>query len=797
VRCTDYSTRKEVTVRHFSIKVTCLKWVPLSVDSTGRSIIVGFVDGTVRVLGLGEDPTDPEKQIYVMGQVFKPHNAAVTDMAFNDKGSLLATSGKDGIIFLFRLKEDEDEAAVLTDWAPLNFIKVAPTIDGSSKVAACESLSWRPGSAALGPSSLLCACSDGALRELDLSAVDLGMPTAQLTEDGGEVIRQFEATCAIVERVQKVHPGGGTAAAKAGAEGSPKAAEGKEKEMESPTKNGGKKGDDESTVAEEVVLLPLKFNKAVYSLRSATTDPTALVAATTSGLRSFLHEFTAECGELPRQELLHGVYSRELKYTDKDPLLRNPVSTSLKYSWSSKFLSVGLSDGTVVLRPVAQLETFSRVSASNSQAGGVALSAVSFDDKYVLSAGFDGTMSVFRVRLDLINRTAPGRRADLDADVYAGVVTMPDPKDLSTRPSFSYLELKVEGVATADDELFAETQADRTLPSPEPENLLIKDLLSAENETSDIVEGSYSIQDHAAKMEQNAKEAAAAQLKIRVLQSIKVLQQDYQKIMDENRAIPEVARLTDADINVDEEWFAQLTKEGEAMVEEVKKECEYDSERAVRLLQKIKERMMDRLVVEEMPLLAFRNPKKGRQAKSLVYSLRTCELNDRVKDSLKDVATALRNEEIKAGQDVERNKIASIGIGSPKRIDATAGIEALVESSILSSKTRAASKDDVTMGKGAVDHGQDSRTGGRLKRKAELAGHEKDKPREDEDDVRDLAAIKQARSTIGDYKLKVADDYEVPEAQRINVTKKVHQMALMENSMTQVVSCLITCQCNL
>ena len=39
-----------------------------------------------------------------------------------------------------------------------------------------------------------------------------------------------------------------------------------------------------------------------------------------------------------------------------------------------------------------------------------------------------------------------------------------------------------------------------------------------------------------------------------------------------------------------------------------------------------------------------------------------------------------------------------------------------------------------------------------------------------------MAAIKQARENIGDYKLKTAKDYVVPESQRVNAEKKRVQL---------------------
>lgn len=82
----------------------------------------------------------------------------------------------------------------------------------------------------------------------------------------------------------------------------------------------------------------------------------------------------------------------------------------------------------------------------------------------------------------------------------------------------------------------------------------------------------------------------------------------------------------------------------------------------------------------------------------------------------------------------------------------------------------------------ATRSGPAARREARRQRKLKLKEHLKEKPNENDDDVRDLAAITLAEETIGDCKLKSADDYVVPAGMRINVDKKLEQMALLEDS---------------
>jgi hypothetical protein len=50
------------------------------------------------------------------------------------------------------------------------------------------------------------------------------------------------------------------------------------------------------------------------------------------------------------------------------------------------------------------------------------------------------------------------------------------------------------------------------------------------------------------------------------------------------------------------------------------------------------------------------------------------------------------------------------------------------------------------------------------------------------EDPEDRKEIDIAQATYGDFKLKIAPDYTVPENQRVNFSKKRQQMVLLEGS---------------
>ena len=68
----------------------------------------------------------------------------------------------------------------------------------------------------------------------------------------------------------------------------------------------------------------------------------------------------------------------------------------------------------------------------------------------------------------------------------------------------------------------------------------------------------------------------------------------------------------------------------------------------------------------------------------------------------------------------------------------------------------------------------------RMKRKAALAALAANRPKPDEDDPADVAAVLDATKNMGDYKLKSAPDYEVPLEKQVDAVKKNRQMLLLE-----------------
>ena len=94
VRVFAYAERREVFQSRFSAPATALHRASLKIDESGRTFVVGFEDGVVRVVLRCAD------RWKLVGCV-KPHNRRVTALGYNPKGDALATGSADGKVFFF------------------------------------------------------------------------------------------------------------------------------------------------------------------------------------------------------------------------------------------------------------------------------------------------------------------------------------------------------------------------------------------------------------------------------------------------------------------------------------------------------------------------------------------------------------------------------------------------------------------------------------------------------------------------------------------------------------------------
>ncbi|KAM9323043.1 cilia- and flagella-associated protein 44 [Pholidichthys leucotaenia] len=134
VKVFDFLSKRELTTSHFNQGGTTLCWAPLSVNQIGGLLVTGFEDGVVRLLEL----YDPRKLHLVTGcsseqdaklhlrQAFKPHNAAVTAVAFDRNGETLATGSADNTVFFFSVGEKYNPIGFVNVPGPVQMLEWSP-----------------------------------------------------------------------------------------------------------------------------------------------------------------------------------------------------------------------------------------------------------------------------------------------------------------------------------------------------------------------------------------------------------------------------------------------------------------------------------------------------------------------------------------------------------------------------------------------------------------------------------------------------------------------------------------------
>ena len=154
VRCWDYHLGVLLFSEQYPVPARALKWVPLTVDPTARTVVVGFQDGIIRVLKVVEKSKGEPYNGFKRKMVFKPHNSPILDLSFSPNSPILASTSGDGTVFFF---DTRSKFSKNNSWIPLKFVRILPIIDGingaqlpdptpmsthASKIV-CEKLSWR------------------------------------------------------------------------------------------------------------------------------------------------------------------------------------------------------------------------------------------------------------------------------------------------------------------------------------------------------------------------------------------------------------------------------------------------------------------------------------------------------------------------------------------------------------------------------------------------------------------------------------------------------------------------------
>ena len=177
----------------------------------------------------------------------------------------------------------------------------------------------------------------------------------------------------------------------------------------------------------------------------------------------------------------------------------------------------------------------------------------------------------------------------------------------------------------------------------------------------------------------------------------------------------------------------------------------------------LKERFIDALVVEDITLHGLMN---GQAVSAFKVSKLSAELDA----SMQELEGVLA-----AGAEAGEGDA-----GSPDEVEADAGVEGTTGDDAANAEDDAANAEEE-----GVDRHQE-RKNNRAKRQAEMAALVAEKIDDTYQNADHTAEIKYATENMGYFKLKTADDFVVPEHQRVNAEKKRREMVLLETSVYKI-----------
>nr|XP_024659041.1 cilia- and flagella-associated protein 44 isoform X2 [Maylandia zebra] len=376
VKVFDFLAKRELTTRRFNQGGTALCWAPAKVSQSGGLLVTGFENGVVRLLELynpqrlqtitGQSPEgDAELRLR---QPFKPHDAAVTAVAYERNGEILATGSADCTVFFFTVGEN---------YNPIGFIHVPGLV---------KALEWSPHSH--NDNNLVILCQSGHV--VEVHSPDLATQKPTNTFHLSELPRRSFKFKSIKSRIKREEDFARNKAIK----------EEKKKAKEERLKDTKKLDVEQEEEKEEKEELP-----PIYI-----PDPPSPLCC---GFYSQPGHFWLSMGGFDSGFLYHCKFSEN---QDEDPEQRQdepfsflPVHNaeddpicSITFSSNRQLLLCGMNSGSIRIYPLqpgdhslTSMQAYWTLSVHDNQYGHLRHIRCSHDDLFVLTAGDDGNIFSF------------------------------------------------------------------------------------------------------------------------------------------------------------------------------------------------------------------------------------------------------------------------------------------------------------------------------------------------------------------------------------------------------------------
>ncbi|XP_053421789.1 cilia- and flagella-associated protein 44 [Nycticebus coucang] len=706
VRIYDFAGKTPLAQMKFKQGGTALTWAPQLVSYTGAQICVGFEDGVVRILEI----YDPKGLTVFAGRkkilgadlqlkyVFKPHTAAVTALAYERDGEILATGSKDNTVFFFNIEKD---------YKPIGYINTPGPV--------CQLL-WS--TIAHPDSTLLIICENGYVLEappptrkeeddqhvVSYKIKHMGIKCFHFSSVKSKILRLIE----IEKREEKKRL--------------------KEKEREERRKQLAEEmGEEEEEFQEEEAVEEEEEEPLPAIFIPPTPSPILC------GFYSEPGKFWVSLGGYDSGFLYHCEFppydmNSDFKAQKDEPFdfrfledtEDNPVQV-ITFSISQTMMFCGMRNGAIRIYVLSEddlslpsLMDYWHFNVHDNNYGCIKSIATSFDDRFLMTAGADSNIFVFNIFSEYM--------------------------------------------------LWQEIKA--TVPSP-------RYGFEMEPIPADIEDPkAYSIESARRKREHDKLMKEMEEIKAGKREQLKVLRNEFSKLLAMNEELPKHMQFKRTDFDLDNKIRAEINRKTAYKLHQVELELAWEKEKHGLGLRKLENRFRDPLESDSIVVHAIQSDHK-------IFSYRLVQPS--------------KYSRLKRASQTERrpSKLERFDKEGPGRKDSqkdTGGSVSIQEDSIIEKGKKFRPK---TLSEIMVDN-QIVKTR-KLMLKAERAQLKiqqrkkeweelyKSKPADDYEDPKDLIAIKEAQLYMGDFNLKTAPDYKIPEHMRINAAKKEEELGHLDS----------------
>ncbi|XP_018428354.1 PREDICTED: cilia- and flagella-associated protein 44 [Nanorana parkeri] len=406
----------------------------------------------------------------------------------------------------------------------------------------------------------------------------------------------------------------------------------------------------------------------------------------------------------------------------------NPIH-KIHFSSNKKLLFCGMKDGAVRVYPLqpndpllTSIGSYWSLGVHDNQYGSIQAISASYDNQYLVTCGADGNIFTFSIL----------SMEDIERDLKVKKAKVPSPRTNKER----------------------------------------------EKHAEDIEDpNAYSIENATQKLQHDLLMKQAEEKKARKLQELDQMKKEFQELLRKNAELPTHMQLGRAEFEMDHRIREEMERQKSESVRTVLKELAWEQEKYNIGLKKLQAQFRDKVEFDTVTVRAFSTEHQVATYRLLCLSEKYYKAKGMIAKRKPDRNDIIQKENMSneySGDLGARNVVTAGAVPEPDLGARKRGQQQMSQWAWKRSERQ------VERIRKVIDKAEKAKSK-ISQRKQEWDKLYKTKPSEDYEDPQDVLAIKNAKENMGDFKLKTAEDYTVPEHLRINAEQKRNELAMLEN----------------